>query len=129
MMTGSLLSTASIFATSFAPNITVFTVTYLVSACGTSCMYISSLVICSQYFDKHKALSFGLHQCGFSISYFFWPPFTTVLLEHYGWRSGFLILAGFQLQGCVLVALMRPVNEDKMEEDQKPLLICFHLLL
>ena len=52
---------------------------------------------------------------GSSIGFFLWPPLVTVFFNHYGWRGGFIIVAGFQLNVCVLGVLMRPFREDKAE--------------
>ena len=68
-----------------------------------------------QYFDKHRSLAVGFMMAGYSVGYFLWPPLITVFFSHYGWRGGFIIVAGFQLNVCVLGALMRPFKEDKAE--------------
>ena len=39
----------------------------------------------------------------------------TVLFNYYGWRGSFVIIAGFQLNMCVLGALMRPFKDEITE--------------
>ena len=116
-MVGSVITTAAYIATSFASNILIFFLTHVViSAIGVSFMTMGAIVVVQQYFDKHKALAVGLMMTGYSIGYFIWPPFVTVLFSHYGWRGAFMIMAGLQLNICVIGAFMRPLRENKAEQ-------------
>ena len=111
-MTGSLIATVGIISASFVTNIYAFFLTYgIVSAIGTSCVMMGTMVPLYDYFDKHKALAIGIYMAGHSLGYFMWPPLVTILFSCYGWRGSFMILAGLQLQACFLGACLRPYTE------------------
>ena len=113
-MVGSLITTTGFIAASFVQDAYAFFLTYgVVTAIGISGLGIGSLVPLYAYFDKHKSFAFGVLMAGYSLGYFMWPPLVAVLFSHYGWRGSFMILAGVQLQTCVLGACMRPFREGK----------------
>ena len=122
VMTGSLITSVGYLATSFVYDINIFFLTYgMMCGIGISCMAMGSVVLLYEYFDKHKALALGLLMTFYSIGYFVWPPFVTVLFSHYGWRGSFIIIAGVQLHGCVFGAFLRPfrtrnVTANKVED-------------
>ena len=106
LIVGSLITTAGYIGSSFAKHIMVFFCTYgVVSAIGISCLQMGAIVPLSEYFDKYKAFANGLVMASYSLGHFMWPPLVNELFKFYGWRGIFLIMAGFQLNVCVLGAL------------------------
>ena len=55
----------------------------------------------------------------FGVAQFMWPPIVELMLRHYSLSGTFLLLAGIQLQGMVLGALIRPFPPTKIEEKTK----------
>ena len=109
---GSLLAAVAYVASSFAPNIHLFFLTHgLISGFGLSLPNIACFTSICEYFDKKKSLALALYMTGISVGLFAWPPLATLLFNYYGWRGGFIILAGFQLQGCICGTLMRPFRD------------------
>ena len=114
VLAGSIIATTGFFTSSLVNDLCVFFLTYgVIAALGISCVVIGSLVPLYEYFDKHKAVAIGVLMAGFSLGYFMWPPLVTVLFSHYGWRGSFMILAGLQLQTCVLGACLRPFRRGE----------------
>ena len=114
---GYIISAAGYLATYFASSINSFLITYgLIAGCGNSCAFIGGMVPIYDYFQEYKAFALGFIMTGFSVGYFMWPPVVTVLFNHFGCKETFMLLAGVQLNGCVVGALLRPFGEDKQEE-------------
>ncbi|WP_088310974.1 MFS transporter [Novosphingobium sp. B 225] len=61
------------------------------------------------HFSKHRGLALGLVGIGVSITAIIFPPLLHFIIEDYGWRAGFLTLAGFGLGiGLPLTLLIMP---------------------
>ena len=119
-MTGSLIAAVGFFSASFITNIYAFFLIYgIVTGVGTSCVMMGTIVPLYDYFDKHKALAIGIFMAGYSLGYFIWPPFVTILFNYYSWRGSFMILAGLQLHACVVGACLRPFRKHKKKRKDK----------
>jgi MFS family permease len=120
VITGSLLAAVGFLGTSFAPSIHVIIFTYgIVSGTAFGFMQMGAYFSINEYFDRRKGLALGVFTAGYSISPFVWPPLVTALFEYYGWRGTFMILAGIQLNMCVVGALMRPFPKVRSDDDHK----------
>lgn len=69
-----------------------------------------------KYFNKRKALAYGIAMSGSGIGTFILAPAVQLLIEQFSWRGALLILGGFVLNLCVCGALMRPIS---LKEDCK----------
>lgn len=60
------------------------------------------------YFDRRRPLANGLAAAGSPVFLSALSPLGQQLLEHFGWRGGFLVLGGLLLHCCACGAVMRP---------------------
>jgi predicted MFS family arabinose efflux permease len=58
------------------------------------------------WFSTHRGLALALLLTGSGIGSILIPPLTEWMIQHHGWRSGFLLLAGIALLGLPLTALL-----------------------
>ncbi|VDO15623.1 unnamed protein product, partial [Rodentolepis nana] len=71
-----------------------------------SCVYFNIFTVVGRCFRKHLGLANGLSVAGVSVGQMAFPSLVTHVLQHYGVRSGTLIMSAFSLHLCVTAALM-----------------------
>ncbi|RXG72250.1 Monocarboxylate transporter 9 [Armadillidium vulgare] len=76
---------------------------------GAAIGYTSILVV-SQYFEKHRGLALGITSIGGCISNFLGPILANYMLEHYGYTGASLIFGAILLNQCVGGALYQPIE-------------------
>ncbi|KAJ7324167.1 hypothetical protein JRQ81_017187 [Phrynocephalus forsythii] len=76
---------------------------------GFALSYSPAIAMVGNYFNKRKALAYGIAMSGSGIGTFILAPVVQLLIEQFSWRGALLILGGFVLNLCVCGALMRPV--------------------
>jgi MFS family permease len=108
-----------VFASAYAslslltPNITRFYLTYFVLGVvgnGTAQLAYTRAVL--TWFEKHRGLALALVLTGSGTGSIVIPLVTEVVIQHYSWRTGYLILGCIGLVGIPLTALFvrnRPV--------------------
>lgn len=57
------------------------------------------------WFTTHRGVSLALLLTGSGVGSIFIPPLTEWMIEHHGWRNGFLMLGGIALLGLPLTAI------------------------
>ncbi|XP_071668030.1 monocarboxylate transporter 12 isoform X1 [Patagioenas fasciata] len=83
---------------------------------GFALCYSPAIAMVGKYFNKRKALAYGIAMSGSGIGTFILAPVVQLLIEQFSWRGALLILGGFVLNLCVCGALMRPIA---LKEDHK----------
>uniref|UniRef100_A0A8C0FNR7 Solute carrier family 16 member 12 n=1 Tax=Bubo bubo TaxID=30461 RepID=A0A8C0FNR7_BUBBB len=83
---------------------------------GFALCYSPAIAMVGKYFNKRKALAYGIAMSGSGIGTFILAPVVQLLIEQFSWRGALLILGGFVLNLCVCGALMRPIA---LKEDRK----------
>jgi predicted MFS family arabinose efflux permease len=58
------------------------------------------------WFYKHRGLALALVLTGSSVGSILIPPLAQWMIEHHGWRNGYLLLGGIALLGLPLTALL-----------------------
>ena len=102
------LTCAVLFLTSsFAPNLYVLFATYSVLfGYVVSSIYCSAVIPVVSHFDKKRSLALGLVSAGFGAGVFTMNPITQLLLDRYGLRGSYRVLAVVMtvssLLGCVV---------------------------
>lgn len=71
------------------------------------------------YFDKRRPLANGLAAAGSPVFLSVLSPLGQILLNHYGWRGGFLIMGGLLLNCCTCGAVMRPLQRKERKSRAK----------
>ncbi|KAM7370278.1 hypothetical protein PAMP_009841 [Pampus punctatissimus] len=74
----------------------------------------------SRYFQRRKALAYGIAMSGSGIGTFVLAPAVQMLIELYSWRGALLILSAFVSNLCVCGALLRPVTVLEEEGEETP---------
>ncbi|KAL3871116.1 hypothetical protein ACJMK2_039135 [Sinanodonta woodiana] len=107
---GSLLFALGVLVTGYAPNLTIVYILFgLLGGFGSSLVYVPSLIIVSQYFNKKRGLAIGLSSAGVGLGTLFIPPLFGILFDHYGFQGACLILSGIILNSVIAAFLFRPV--------------------
>lgn len=75
---------------------------------GLALNFQPSLIMLGLYFERRRPLANGLAAAGSPVFLSALSPLGQQLLEHFGWRGGFLLLGGLLLNCCACGAVMRP---------------------
>ncbi|XP_052825397.1 monocarboxylate transporter 12-like [Octopus bimaculoides] len=125
VISGSILSGVAFVAASFSPNIDVAIVTYgFLAGTGFSLMYVSSVVVVGQYFERRRALAIGIASSGSGIGIFLISAITGALLNVISWRTVSLIEAALMILGILSGLTLHPLpksNEDKEKISKRKL--------
>ncbi|XP_030058917.1 monocarboxylate transporter 12 isoform X1 [Microcaecilia unicolor] len=107
---GGLLASAGLILSSFATSLEYLYLTLgALTGLGFALCYTPAIAMVGKYFNKRKALAYGIAMSGSGIGTFILAPVVQLLMEEYSWRGALLILGGFVLNLCVCGALMRPI--------------------
>jgi predicted MFS family arabinose efflux permease len=89
------------------PNIVQFYATFfvigLVANATAQFAYTRTILT---WFTTHRGVALALLLTGSGVGSIFIPPLTEWMIEHHGWRSGFLMLGGIALLGLPLTAML-----------------------
>ncbi|XP_069835193.1 monocarboxylate transporter 12 [Dendropsophus ebraccatus] len=108
---GGLLASTGLILSSFATSLEYLYLTLgVVTGLGFALCYSPAIAMVGKYFDKRKALAYGIAMSGSGIGTFILAPVVQLLIEQFSWRGALLILGGFVSNLCVCGALMRPIN-------------------
>ena len=93
-------------------------VLYLIFAgFGFGLVFLPAIVIISYYFEKRRGIATGIACSGAGVGTMVFAPLCRYLIEEYGWRQTFLLLAGMTLQCCVLATTFRPTTVIRKTAD------------
>ncbi|OCT62686.1 monocarboxylate transporter 4 [Xenopus laevis] len=114
MMLGGLFACTGMVAASFCTSIiTIYICAGIVTGLGLALSFQPALMMLNQYFNKRRPLANGLAAAGSPVFLSVLSPLGQTLLDTYGWRGGFLIMAGLIFNCTVCGALMRPLVAPK----------------
>jgi predicted MFS family arabinose efflux permease len=90
-----------------APNIVQFYATFFVMGlvANATAQFAYTRTILT-WFTTHRGIALALLLTGSGIGAILIPPLTEWMIEHHGWRSGFLMLGGIALLGLPLTAVL-----------------------
>ncbi|CAD5121556.1 DgyrCDS10055 [Dimorphilus gyrociliatus] len=110
---GSLLLCSCSVVTCFVRNIYVYYLTLGVgSGIGVASFVYCGTITIAEWFDRYKAMALSISAVGASAGFFIWTPITSILVDTFGWRSTYLIIAGIYLQGCCLAMLIKKAPQN-----------------
>ncbi|PFX21885.1 monocarboxylate transporter 10-like [Stylophora pistillata] len=113
IMTGALLFVTGLMATSFINNIAIMFITYsILTGLGACFCRTSCFLIAAKYFNKRRSFATGMITMGSSLGLFVWGPITQVLLDSFGWRNTFRVMAAT----CTLIFLCAMTFNPNVEE-------------
>ncbi|KAB0385712.1 hypothetical protein FD755_000668 [Muntiacus reevesi] len=109
MLVGGLLASAGMILASFATRLLELYLTAgVLTGLGLALNFQPSLIMLGLYFERRRPLANGLAAAGSPVFLSALSPLGQQLLEHFGWRGGFLLLGGLLLNCCACGAVMRP---------------------
>ncbi|XP_036360282.1 monocarboxylate transporter 10-like isoform X2 [Octopus sinensis] len=119
VISGSIISGVAFVAASFSPNIDVAILTYgFLAGTGFSLMYVSSVVVVGQYFERRRALAIGIASSGSGIGIFLISAITGALLNVISWRTVSLIEAALMILGILSGLTLHPLPKPKENKEK-----------
>ena len=120
-LTGAITCVASLLLSSLPSSIALMYVAYSIPfGFGSSCLFVSSYVVISLYFDKRKAIATGIVASGTGTGVLVVAPLLQALLDNYDWRKTYRIMAGIFSVVCLLCLTFDPaVLKRKVKETEQ----------
>lgn len=117
---GGLLTGTGFVLAAFATSIEQLYLTMgVVAGLGLGLNYVTAVVAIAFWFDKRRTFATGIGASGTGIGTFIYAPFTTYLIDAFGWRGATLIIAGTCFNLCVCGMVMRDpdwlIEENALE--------------
>ncbi|XP_076834186.1 monocarboxylate transporter 9a [Brachyhypopomus gauderio] len=117
MVAGGLMLSA------FAPNVSFLIFSYgIVGGVGCGLVYVATLTITCQYFDKRRGLALGIVTTGTSVGGFLYATLQNELIELFGLEGCLLIVGALSLNLMACAGPMRPLNFPSYYLKQKAVL-------
>lgn len=114
IMTGALLFVTGLIATSFVNNIAIMFITYsILTGLGACFCRTSCFLIVAKYFNKKRSFATGILTMGASLGMFVWGPITQVLLDSFGWRNTYRVMAA----SCTIIFVCAMTFNPNVEEN------------
>ena len=111
---GAIIAGTGLSLCSLTTSLVVVIAAYsIVTGDGFGLMYIPSIVAVANHFTKKRSLAIGICLCGVGFGTFALSPPETFITQNYGWRWGFLSLAGLSLSCCLCGLSMREVKRGE----------------
>ena len=119
---GGLLGSFGLLLSSFASSIYVIYGTYSVLfGFGGSCIFVSSYVVTSQYFERNRSIATGILASGTGLGVLGMAPVLQGLLDSFDWRKTYRLTAAIYSAVCVLGLTFSPVLANTAERENERL--------
>ena len=119
---GGLLGSIGLLLSSFASSIYVIYGTYSVLfGFGGSCIFVSSYVVTSQYFERNRSIATGILASGTGLGVLGMAPVLQGLLDSFDWRKTYRLTAAIYSAVCVLGLTFSPVLANTAERENERL--------
>jgi MFS family permease len=82
---------------------------------GVACTYVPLVAVVGGWFTRRRTVAVGVAVSGIGLGTLVGAPTAAALIEAFGWRTAYLVLAGVGtavLLGCALLARPAPVQAD-----------------
>lgn len=117
---GGILTGTGFVLAAFAGSVEELYLTMgVIAGLGLGLNYVTAVVSIAFWFDKKRTFATGIGASGTGIGTFIYAPFTTWLIDAYGWRGATLIIAGTCFNLCVCGMVMRDpdwlIEENALE--------------
>lgn len=108
---GAIVASFGFFISAFVNTIPLLLLTVgVITGLGLAVCYVAAIVIVAFYFEKKRSLATGIAVAGSGIGTFLFAPLIQYLMDNWGWRLSFVLLAGVLLNMVVCGALMRDLE-------------------
>ena len=119
---GGLSGSIGLLLSSFASSIYVIYGTYSVLfGFGGSCIFVSSYVVTSQYFERNRSIATGILASGTGLGVLGMAPVLQGLLDSFDWRKTYRLTAAIYSAVCVLGLTFSPVLANTAERENERL--------
>ena len=121
-MLGGLSGSIGLLLSSFASSIYVIYGTYsILFGFGGSCIFVSSYVVTSQYFERNRSIATGILASGTGLGVLGMAPVLQGLLDSFDWRKTYRLTAAIYSAVCVLGLTFSPVlgNMEKSATEKE----------
>ncbi|KAL3968226.1 glutamate receptor ionotropic, NMDA 3B [Sarotherodon galilaeus] len=110
VLVGGLLASCGLLLSSFATSLEMLYFSAgILTGLGFALCYTPAIALVGCYFQRRKALAYGVAMSGSGIGTFVLAPVVQMLIELYSWRGALLVLSAFVANLCVCGALLRPI--------------------
>ena len=117
---GCLLCAVGLTLSSFVESFAILFLTYsIMYGIGTSCVFMSSVVIVPKYFKKKRSAAVGCVSTGIGIGTMVISAIFQALLDSLGWKNTLRVMAGVMLLACSLECSFDP-NVQRGSNDELP---------
>ncbi|RWS31554.1 monocarboxylate transporter 12-like isoform X3, partial [Leptotrombidium deliense] len=82
----------------------------LFTGCGFGFLYISAVVVITEYFETKLSLAAGLSGCGTSVGIMVFGPLIENLNEHFKWQTTMVILSAISLLDVLFAMVFIPIK-------------------
>ncbi|CAN0106736.1 monocarboxylate transporter 2-like [Lampetra fluviatilis] len=120
VIAGGILAGTGMIAASFCN--TIFQLYFCIGVIGGLGLAFNlqpALTIIGKYFYKKRPIANGISMAGSPVGLSTIAPLNQVLINNFGWRGSFLILAALLFNCCVAGSLMRPVGPTPAKDPRK----------
>ncbi|XP_048736247.2 monocarboxylate transporter 14-like [Ostrea edulis] len=115
VITGSIIFTATLIMTAYAPTLEVVLFTFgFLGGFGRSLAYAPAVMIVGIYFNKRRGIAVGLSTSGVGFGSFVIPALVELAFHFYAFTGGFYILACFAIHICISGMLFRPLERQRL---------------
>ncbi|XP_031551455.1 monocarboxylate transporter 12-like [Actinia tenebrosa] len=117
---GILMCITSLVATSFTTNIIQLFFSYsILYGLGMSLVFTSCIFASTKYFDKRQAIAIGIVTGGTNIGVLSLGPIVQLLIDLYGFRTMYRIMAGSFVLPLLAVCSFDPNVEDPVDKEKQ----------
>jgi len=121
---GAIICAVSLASASMSQSIVVLYLSYSIPfGIGTSFIFNAGLVIVSNYFTRRRSLALGFVSAGQGLGVLVQGPLLQTLIDLYGWKTTYRIMAGVIFGVCLLGVTYDPNVKSDLEVengDQMP---------
>ena len=118
-MGGGIVTAATFLATAYVPNLIYIQLIYgVIGGLASGCVYIASLIVIPDYFDRLKGIATGITTAGSGVGSFVFAPLVQSLIRRFDWKITLIIVSGIMFLCCPLGALLKPVKPTRQIKKQ-----------
>jgi len=111
---GSLISSLAIFASSFSTSLPTLIITYgILGGVGIGLIYVPAVVAVGEYFSSRLSLATGICVTGSGVGTIVFAPFSTWLVDNYGWRGCNRVMAVLCATCSLCGLVMLPATKSR----------------
>lgn len=124
---GAIICAVSLASASVSQSLVVLYLSYSIPfGIGTSFIFNAGLVIVSNYFTRRRSLALGFVSAGQGLGVLVQGPLLQTLIDHYGWKTTYRIMAGVIFGVCLLGVTYDPNVKSDMEVENADKLASRH---